>query len=64
MALLVIPVCHNLQDRLSAIEEFSQMLHNLTEEQCQSELGRVIITTIVNIAKKEIDLIPTTKVEF
>ena len=63
MALLVIPVCHNLQDRLSAIEEFSQMLHTLTEEQCQSELGRVIITTIVNIAKKEIDLIPTTTTE-
>ena len=63
MALLVIPVCHNLQDRLSAIEEFSQMLQNLTENQCQSELGRVIITTIVNIAKKEIDLIPDTTTE-
>ena len=63
MALLVIPVCHNLQDRLSAIEEFSQMLQNLTEAQCQSELGRVIITTIINIAKKEIDLIPDTTTE-
>ena len=58
MALLVIPVCHNLSDRLDAIEEFSQMLQNLTEAQCQSDLGRVIITTIVNCAKREIDLIP------
>ena len=58
MALLVIPICHNLTDRLNAIEEFSQMLQNLPEAQCQSELGRVIITTIINCAKREIDLIP------
>ena len=50
MALILLPICKTLEDKIRALSQYGDMLDNIAEGQIHSPITTIIITTLLSSA--------------
>ena len=58
MALIILPVCQDLEDKITALSDFADLLDSLPERNLPSDLTSIILATILSSARTITNSIP------